>query len=450
MADEPKVPESTTKVTAPASEKPAFHVKGVDVPAEVAEPVDVHALPAEPGFAEASLESLIFALRASSSHQLILEIPELEEEVVPPVEHPKGFVETPTHLSSLPEPEEIVVDPGLPIPEAYDTDVISALVQDPFRLYVYWEARPDTLSSISRLFSSEEAKTFRPVVRVTDRKSGEETYYPVKYPGSDWFSVFPDRTYVVEFGVYSPEFGFIRLMGAPEVTTPRGTVAPEIAPEPEYQISTSRFRKVMDASGFTAQPGPLPHETLADWLPPTVVEAFTHVGMGQPLETTQVSALPYSVREILEELMVSDGADLAGNSLLHYLPALLRDAYLAQLAARGKPTGVRNAEQLTEQYDDLEEYEDFEIGEWEDEEEFFVPGVFRFGVGSSAGSELGSMSHRRRRRVPRRKPRKAPVVQQAQRPAPPSPWLPSMDRPTSSGGRALLLPMDLDVPPVCE
>ncbi|MBX7220388.1 MAG: DUF4912 domain-containing protein [Blastocatellia bacterium] len=458
MADEPKQPESveTEKAGKPAQTPTTPEAEAA---AADAAPVSLHdaetvsdapsldadeVLDGEPDFADSPLESLIFTLRATSSRELVVEVP-AEEEIVPPVDHPKGLVEVPIHLSPLPDPQEVFIDPGLPIPETYDTDLISALVQDPFRMYVYWEVRPDTLTSITRLFSTEEVKTFRPVLRLTDKKTGEEEYFQVQYPGNDWLSVSPDRTYIVEFGVYSKEFGFIRLMAAPEITTPRGTVAPEIAPEPEYQISASRFKRVLKASGFAAQIGSLPQETLAEWLPPTVTQAFEQAGIGQPLQNIHVEALPLSVRSIVEEIMATDDGEMAANTLLHYLPAVLRDAYLAFLAAEGKRTGIRNIERLAELAgsEEFEEgWSDWEWSEYEEEgaDDFFAPGLLRFGVGSSAGSDLGSLRGKARRRVPRRVPRTRPVQQER-----PTPWLPSMDRPDSSGGRNRLLPMDFDL-----
>lgn len=144
--------------------------------------------------------------------------------------------ETPTFLSALPEVPDVDAPPQLaPLPDEYETDAIAALVQDPFRMFVYWEARPETVLAVERLFSPEEVATFRPVLRVTERETEKETYYPVLYQGSEWFSVFPDRTYLVEFGVHSPQFGFIRLMSAPEKKTPghgcAGVAAPAGVPD---------------------------------------------------------------------------------------------------------------------------------------------------------------------------------------------------------------------------
>lgn len=477
MADKPVIPDATesgepgkpqaTPVDSQSVEREAVVetaqvASDQDVPtlaesaadSETQDPVSKTAVDA-PEFDISPLESLIFSMRTSSPMHVTIDLPEAKEDLIE-LEHPLGHPEAPIHLSSLGAEEEPFIDPGLPIPEAYDADMISALVQDPFRIYIYWEIRPETLRSINKLFTPEEVKTFQPVLRVTDKSNEEETYYPVKIPSSDWLSVSPGRTYVVEFGVYSPSFGFVRLMAAPEVTTPRGTVAPP-STEPDFQISTARFKKLLRASGFSAHAGALPHETLAEWLPAHVTDAFIQAGAGEPLQEIHLEAIPETVRDILSELIAHGEGEMAANSLLHYLPSVLRDAYVAYLAGRGMPTGIRNVEHLRdlvgpldlegERVADSEEWTEYEYSEWEEieDEDFFAPGLLRFGIGSSAGSELGSLHGRRRRRLPRRVPRRRPVLKQVERPAP---WLPSMDRPASSGGRALLLPMDLDVPPL--
>lgn len=413
------------------------------------------AMPAEP--MSSPLEIAILSMRGASSSNIALDANEFLSLLNDPLERARAEgKETPTFLSVLPGKDIPDVDAPAelaPIPEEYDVDLISALVQDPFRMFVYWEARPETVASIERLFTPEEMATFKPMLRVTEKESDKQSYYSVLYRGSEWFSVFPDRTYLVEFGVYSRQFGFIRLMAAPEARTPRGTVAPEAAPQPEYRISASRFRRVLDASGFATDSQVLPRERLAEWFPPQVIDAVFTAGDGQPLEREQVQTLPRSIRDILEELFDRDGGEMAALALMHYLPAVLRDTYLARLAARGVRVGFANPDKLIEaEYieeieaaddDWVEEVGDLEWGDWiEEEAEFDLPGLQRFGIGSSAGSELGSMKTRRRRRLPQRKLRRREV----ERPVP-SPWLPSMERPGSlrlSGGGFNELFFDLD------
>ncbi|MFQ3580403.1 MAG: DUF4912 domain-containing protein [Chloracidobacterium sp.] len=406
----------------------------------------------EPTVLAGDLEAVLLAGQGGASEPL------LTTAVADVLASSPAIKETPTFLSAMPEGPSVEVDapPQLaPLPEDYEADAIAALIQDPFRMFVYWEARPETVRSVEDLFSPEEVATFRPVLRVTERESETETYYPVLYQGSEWFSVFPDRTYVVEFGVHSPLFGFIRLMSAPEKKTPRGTVAPELPPQPEYRISQTRFRRTLEVSGFRADGAAVPRERLEEWFAPAVAEAIFTAGDGLPLAPDHVRRLPDSVRDVVAGVFEGDGGDLAAQALLHYLPALLRDTYLARLAARGVPIAFANVEQLlaagyvvTDGQSEEEIIEELEWSDWiEDEETFDVPGLQRFGIGSSAGSELGSLRQRRRRRLPRRRVRRPEAARPVPQPVPQPVWLPSMERPGSlrlSGGGLGMLYFDLD------
>ncbi len=462
-SDEPIAPLSSDESASPASSSPDESPNKPDTALVIGE-ADIEPT-AEVPAAEApvtvdapsiGVESVILSVGGASVGGA--------SEVGPPIsvgdilqEPPPDIRETPTFLSALPEaPVDVDAPPQLaPLPDEYETDAMAALIQDPFRMFVYWEARPETVRSVEALFSPEEVATFRPVLRITERETETETYYPVFYRGSEWFSVFPDRTYMVEFGVHSPQFGFIRLMSAPEKRTPRGTIAPEAPPQPEYRLSQTRFRRTLEASGFLANGGVLPRERLQEWFTPSIAEAVFTAGDGLPLAAEQVGRLPDSVRDVVRELFEQDGGDLAALALLHYLPALLRDTYLARLAARGVPIAFANVEQLlaagyvadTGQTEE-EVIEELEWGDWiEDEETFDVPGLQRFGIGSSAGSELGSVRQRRRRRLPRRRVRRPEVIPSAVPPVIPPAWLPSMERPGSlrlSGGGWGTLYFDLD------
>lgn len=451
-SDEPTQSQPLEELEESATPAPA--IPDASEPALVIGEADIEPTAEAPATADepvVGLESVMLDVGGASESAASVAVGDIIQEPPPDIR------ETPTFLSALPEgPADVDAPPQLaPLPDEYETDAIAALVQDPFRMFVYWEARPETVRSVESLFSPEEAATFRPVLRVTERETETETYYPAPYRGSEWFSVFPDRTYLVEFGVHSPQFGFIRLMSAPEKRTPRGTVAPETPPQPEYRISQTRFRRTLEVSGFRPNGGALPRERLQEWFAPSVAEAVFAAGDGLPLAAEQVGRLPDSVRDVVGGLFERDGGDVAAMALLHYLPALLRDTYLARLAARGVPIAFANVDRLlaagyvADADRTAEEViEDLEWGDWiEDEETFDVPGLQRFGVGSSAGSELGSLRRRRRRRLPRRRVRRREVTQPAPQPAVPPVWLPSMERPGSlrlSGGGLGTLYFDLD------
>jgi hypothetical protein len=97
-------------------------------------------------------------------------------------------------------------DLGLPIPTHYDFDLMRALVQDPFRLYVYWNLRGNPLERIRRIFPAEEVDKFRHTLRLIDETNNITVFFEVPYTREYWFSVFPDRTYRVELGVAFARF----------------------------------------------------------------------------------------------------------------------------------------------------------------------------------------------------------------------------------------------------
>ncbi|MGH9768097.1 MAG: hypothetical protein ACREAB_11735, partial [Blastocatellia bacterium] len=49
-------------------------------------------------------------------------------------------------------PAEPIVDTGLPIPSHYDFDMMRAMVQDPFRIFVYWQLKDDPFERLRNLF----------------------------------------------------------------------------------------------------------------------------------------------------------------------------------------------------------------------------------------------------------------------------------------------------------
>src|SRR5689334_11783524 len=184
---------------------------------------------------------MMFVLRPSSSFGVA---------PVKPIEPDK-----PAALAALAEEptDQPYIDEGLPLPESYGVDIIRALLQDPFRLFIYWEVRPESLKGLTKIFSEADAAEFRTTLKLRDMDGGQEAYFEVGRRGRYWMMVFPDRTYEFEMGVRSPKHGYISLVRSNPLRTPRGTVSPETAPEPEYQMSAPEFIDVLQASGFAPE-----------------------------------------------------------------------------------------------------------------------------------------------------------------------------------------------------
>ena len=232
------------------------------------------------------------------------------------------------------------IDEGLPVPESYGVDIIRALLQDPFRIFIYWEVRPESLTGLTRIFSEDEAARFRTTLKLRDMDGGQEAFFEVGPRGRYWMMVFPDRTYEFEIGVRSPDHGYITLVRSNPLRTPRGTVSPVSAPEPAYQMTTPEFFDVLQASGFAPEQAmditvaPMPGSTtdgqrVADLLlrlPESVRNALLITAIGGQLTFEVIDALPDPFRgELLKLYFASDG-QLASVGLAHYLPEVLREA----------------------------------------------------------------------------------------------------------------------------
>src|SRR5262249_16362304 len=145
------------------------------------------------------------------------------------------------------------VDQGLNIPEAYDVDIIRALLQDPFRVFIYWEVREATIQALTHYFSEEDVAAFRTTLKLFDVGGRHQAFFDVGRRGRYWMMVFPDRQYEFELGLRSQKHGYIAMVRSNRVQTPRGTISPITSTDVEYEMTDSQFVEVLDASGFGAQ-----------------------------------------------------------------------------------------------------------------------------------------------------------------------------------------------------
>jgi len=223
--------------------------------------------------------------------------------------------------------EETFVDKGLSIPDSYDVDTIRAMVQDPFHIWVYWTMRPQVFDKLTAIFPPEVAKTFSPVLRLTELGHDDVIFINIADSGDYWLSVFPDKRYRIEVGMRSPERGYIRLLEADEVSTPRGTVSKKVDPEPEYKISGQEFVDNLRASGFASFAGMLGPERVMNTLPEPVSDIISTVSAGKSLQEEQINSLPARIRALLKEMQEQgEEGDLTTLSFLYLLPEYLREA----------------------------------------------------------------------------------------------------------------------------
>lgn len=272
----------------------------------------------------------MFILRPSSPLRRFE--PELAPTIIEAEEETKPKAVEPT--------QEPYIDTGLPIPETYDVDMIRALLQDPFRVFIYWEVREATLAALTQYFSPEEVNEFRVVLKLKDMEGGQEAFFNVGLRGRYWMMVFPERDYEFEIGIRSQAHGYITLVRSNRVRTPRGTVSPIPPQEDEYRMSAPEFVEVIQASGFgareafgitiAAMPGahadPDPLAQMMTKLPEPLRAAVLVAGAGGELSLDMIEAMPEPLRSELLKVWLASGGLVTAAALMHYLPELLREA----------------------------------------------------------------------------------------------------------------------------
>jgi hypothetical protein len=275
----------------------------------------------------------MFILRPSSLIKARPDEPELAREI----EEIKAI---PVEEEESEAPAEPYIDEGLPVPEIYDVDIIRAMLQDPFRIFIYWEVREESLQALTRYFSAEDAASFQTTLKLLEVEGRNEAYFPVGRHGRYWMMVFPDREYEFEIGVRSPVHGYISLIRSNRVRTPRGTVSPEKPAEGEYRLSPPDFLSVIQASGFAADQtmeitvAAMPGAALDSnqmgavllRLPGGVRSAVMAAGAGDELTAEMIEGLPLYIRDELMKLYGAGDGRIASVGLMHYLPELLREA----------------------------------------------------------------------------------------------------------------------------
>ncbi len=248
-------------------------------------------------------------------------------------------------------PAEPIVDTGLPIPSHYDFDMMHMLVQDPFRLFVYWQLRDNAFDRLPKIFPAGERDSFHTVLKLIDETNNIAVFFDAAFSREFWFSVFPDRQYRVELGLRSPKFGYIKLLSTQSALTPRGSPSDQIAADPEYHIAADDYLRVLREShlvperaftldGLLPGAGAAPsaaRNAIWESLPASfrrLMQVIADIQAGRDYdkwwERSSKEELNQFVREFLAIINQMGDGELGYMLLLRHLPELLRRAIQAE------------------------------------------------------------------------------------------------------------------------
>lgn len=255
----------------------------------------------------------------------------------------------PSAPSAETDAAEPYVDRGMEIPSSYGVDVVRALVQDPFHLMVYWEVLSESVRALEGLFPEGAAAEFKPTMRLTDLTEGTEAYVHVPLTGKYWFEATPSRQYRIDVGALSPRHGFVPVVRSNVVETPRGTVATAVDDDPRYRVSTPRFVRLLEVTGFASDrvltdiakadaarsTGEAPRIDAQSAPPSYLVDAFgklpvsvrtaaVAVAEGGTLTRPMLDDLPERLRAILASFEGLEEEEILTAAFMHLLPQLLR------------------------------------------------------------------------------------------------------------------------------
>lgn len=228
---------------------------------------------------------------------------------------------------------------GEQISETYEMDIIHALVQDPFRVFIYWELTADAWEGLRFAFPGREPAEFRIMLRLEEISEGYEARFDVPAKGSYWMAVYPGKRYQFEVGVYHEMYGFIAILRSNLVSTPRGTVSPEVDSDGDYSLGIEQFMRVLEVSGFGG------HKDFAaavyeqedddysrafERLPESMRALIARAARGDEISEEELRALPARIMEIIASIRKQSGPALASAAIFHFIPEILRRQILEE------------------------------------------------------------------------------------------------------------------------
>ena len=167
-------------------------------------------------------------------------------EVPPAPAPPERLMPAPRRVP-VGEPKEIYIDRGLPLPQTYGEDRITAMAKDPNWIFAYWELTGPRKMEVEKQCGRETLENAAWVLRVHDCALSRWSDIRIDVGAGNWYiPVSEDRRFRVEIGVVTPEGRFIPFASSKELQTPRSGPSPEVSEG--WMVSDETFRKFLAVS----------------------------------------------------------------------------------------------------------------------------------------------------------------------------------------------------------
>jgi hypothetical protein len=173
-------------------------------------------------------------------------------------------------------PPEVFIDFGEPLPSRYGADQLHLMVQDPFRVFAYWEITELSIQETLRRFPAADRAGFQVLLRWIDVCSQTARFLDPGVTSNWWFTTLPEMRYQLELGLYSEDYGWVRLLASQEVDTPRITLGPPSDETKESPQGRSLLEVLARSTGITretveSQPLEQPRQPVPEWVPMQLV-----------------------------------------------------------------------------------------------------------------------------------------------------------------------------------
>ncbi|MGH9427625.1 MAG: DUF4912 domain-containing protein [Terriglobia bacterium] len=132
-------------------------------------------------------------------------------------------------------PRETFLDFGPVLPHRYDVDQMELMVQNPLRVFAYWELREATILTALGGIPVQDRQNFQLLLKWKEEDTARERCLDPGTTDNWWFDTLPENHYRLELGLYWVEVGcWLPLLCSGELVTPRLALGPASEEEPPH------------------------------------------------------------------------------------------------------------------------------------------------------------------------------------------------------------------------